>query len=61
MNVLCPRQVSVAASVPQRGAKFSAVSQGLTLVHFPTQLKRFVWDRGCIQGLFGGCLWGVRG
>jgi hypothetical protein len=21
--------------------------QGLTLVHFPAQLERFVWDRGC--------------
>ena len=22
--------------------------QGLTLVHFPAQRKRFLWDRGCI-------------
>jgi len=22
--------------------------QGLTLAHFSAQLKRFVWDRGCI-------------
>jgi hypothetical protein len=22
--------------------------QGLTLVHFPAQRQRFVWDRGCI-------------
>jgi len=22
--------------------------QGLTLVHFSAQLKRFLWDRGCI-------------
>jgi hypothetical protein len=21
--------------------------QGLTLIHIPAQLKRFVWDRGC--------------
>jgi hypothetical protein len=26
--------------------------QGLTLVHFSAQRKRFQWDRGCIQGLF---------
>jgi hypothetical protein len=22
--------------------------QGLTLVHFPAQRKRFLWDRGCV-------------
>jgi len=35
--------------------------QGLTLVHFVAQRKRFVWDRGCVQGVFTGCLGGVRG
>jgi len=35
--------------------------QGLTLVRFSAQLKRFVWDRGCIKGLFRGCLRGIRG
>ena len=25
----------------------AALEQGLTLVHFPAQLERFVWDRGC--------------
>jgi hypothetical protein len=35
--------------------------QGFTLVHFSAQRKRFVWDRECIQGLFGVCLVGVRG
>ena len=28
--------------------------RGLTLVHFSAHLKRFVWDRGCNQGLFEG-------
>jgi hypothetical protein len=35
--------------------------QGLTLVHLSAQRKRFVWNRGCIQGLFWGCSGGVRG
>jgi len=26
----------------------AAAVQGLTLVHFSAQLKRFVWDRGCV-------------
>ena len=39
----------------------SAVRQGLTLVHFSAQRERFLWDRGCAQGLFGGCLGGVWG
>jgi len=25
------------------------------------QRKRFLWDRGCISGMFRGCLGGVRG
>ena len=28
-----------------------AHAQGLTLAHFRAQLERFVWDRGCAQGL----------
>jgi hypothetical protein len=35
--------------------------QGLTLVHFSAQRKRFLWDRGRIQGLFMGCLRDVMG
>jgi len=27
--------------------------QGLTLVHFSAQQKRFLWDRGCVTGCFG--------
>jgi len=36
------------------------IRQGLILVHFSAQLKRFLWDRGCLQGLSRGCL-GVTG
>jgi len=36
--------------------------QGLALVQFSVQrIKRFEWDRGCIEGVFRGCLGGVRG
>ena len=35
--------------------------QGLTLVHFSAQRKRFLWDRGCISGLSRGCLGAFRG
>jgi hypothetical protein len=34
--------------------------QGLTIVHFsPHQRKRFLWERGCLKGLFRGSLAGV--
>jgi hypothetical protein len=42
----------------------NSVRQGPTLVHFSAQRKRFERDRGCIEGLFGGCqgvLGGVQG
>jgi len=39
----------------------AASSQGLTLVHFLSQRKRLLWNRGCIQGVFKGCLAGVMG
>jgi len=29
-------------------AQWHAAGQGLTLVHFSAQRKRFLWDRGCI-------------
>jgi hypothetical protein len=35
--------------------------QALTLVHVSAQHKRFLWDRGHVQGLHRGCLRGVRG
>jgi hypothetical protein len=34
--------------------EMSAARQGLTLVHVSAQLKRFLWDRGRIQGLLRG-------
>ena len=37
------------------------VEQGLTLVQVFAQRKQFLLDRGCIWGLFKGCLGGVRG
>jgi len=46
---------------PPAGAGAWAVGQGLTLVHFSAQLERFVWDRGCAQGLCSPCRGGVRG
>jgi len=33
-----------------------ARDQGLTLVHFSAQRKRFLRDRGCGSGLFEGCV-----
>ena len=33
-------------------AAAAAARQGPTLVHFSAQLQRFLWDRGCILGLF---------
>ena len=38
-----------------------ALYQGLTLVHCSAQLTCFLWNRGCVEGLFRGCLGGVRG
>jgi len=35
--------------------------QGLTLVQFSAQRKRFLLDRGCIYGFFKGCVAGVTG
>ena len=32
-----------------------ALGQGLTLLHFLAQRKRFLWDRGCIAWLCRGC------
>jgi len=29
--------------------------QGLALAHFSAQLQRFLWDRGCAQGLCSPC------
>jgi len=51
---------SSALAARTRRTAWLASEQGITLVHFSAQLKRCVWDRGCIQGLFRGCL-GVSG
>ena len=34
----------------------TASGQGLTLVHVSAQPQRYLWDRGCVFGLFSGCL-----
>jgi len=31
-----------------RKRRVGTLGQGLTLVHFSVQRKRFLWDRGCI-------------
>jgi len=36
-------------------------SQGLTLVHFSAQRKRFLWDRVCSEEPYRGCVGGVTG
>jgi hypothetical protein len=39
-------------------------TQGLTLVHFPPQLMRFLWDRVRVEGLFRvglGVAYGFQG
>ena len=55
-----PQQVGVAADMIRKIIA-EGDGQGLTLVPFSPQRKRFVWDRGCIEGFFRGCLGGVRG
>jgi hypothetical protein len=35
-------------------SRSTAFMQGLKLVHFPAQLTRFLWDRGCCRGYLGG-------
>ena len=38
------------AASPQAATELALITldQGLTLVHFSAQRKRFLWDRGCI-------------
>jgi hypothetical protein len=40
-------------SAPPLG--MSSSRQGLTFVRYSAQLERFVWDRGCAQGLRSPC------
>jgi hypothetical protein len=42
-----------------RAMMATQLGQGLTLVHYHARRKRFRFDRGCIQGVFGRCLGGV--
>jgi len=49
----------LAAADWYRRAGDAGHGQGLTLVHFSAQRKRFLWDRGCMKGLPWGCLGGV--
>ena len=53
--------VALAAPRVARKGRRQRWRQGLTLVHFSAQRKRFLWVRGCISGLSRGCLGGVRG
>ena len=46
---------------PSRRPLTMTYEQGLTLVHFSAQLERFLWDKGCMQGLFRWCVGGFRG
>ena len=40
---------------PILNSRAGSSDQGLTLVHFSAERKRFLWDRECIEGLFRGC------
>ena len=53
---------SKATMLMSRSTLASAASfQGLTLVHFSAQLKRFLWDKGCLGGVQGEFMAGVEG
>jgi len=47
-------------AVSSRGEEENISGQGLTLVHFSAQRKRFLRDRGCMWGLLRGCSGTVR-
>ena len=53
--------LSVGAQINIRDRWNGTPLAGLTLVHFSAQRKHFVWDRGCMKGLFKGCSGGVQG
>ena len=42
---------------PVAGVVLADYWQGLILVHFSAQFKRFLWDWGCIEGMSGGVQW----
>jgi len=53
---MSPRCLGSGARVAAAMAPDAATAgQGLTLVHFSARLERFVWDRGCAEGLCGPC------
>jgi hypothetical protein len=69
---LAAGDVSAAAGDPQRihvllqeiDGGGGGEGQGLTLVNFSAQLERFLWDRGCAEGLCSPCygsVWGCLG
>ena len=49
----------ISGSAAHTPCVYSAAHQGLTLVHFSAQREHFLLDKGCILGLFRGCLGGV--
>ena len=55
---LSTRPVTVLRKMASRD---QAWGQGLTLAHVSAQLKRCLWDIGCIQGLFRGYSGGIQG
>jgi len=55
-----PAMSTPAARSAPTAASRSAMDQGLALVHFSAQLKRFLRDMGYISGCVGG-VWGVLG
>ena len=57
VNTLLMIRVAMMANIRLK----PGLRQGLTLVHFSAQRERFLWDRGCIQGLLMGCKGGVGG
>jgi len=52
------RRYKAAAGAHLRAA---GLRQGITLVLSSAQRKRFVWDKGCIERLYTGCVGGVKG
>jgi len=59
----CPTQrcENLANSATKAREAGSTAYQGLTLVHFSAQPEPFLWNMGCIQGLFRERLGGVKG
>ena len=43
----CARRLMAATSSVAFHVRGNPLEQGLTLGHFPAQLDRFLWDRGC--------------